>query len=163
MNDYIKDREYLQIVKDIMMDDEFIKLKKIKHHGDNRRDHCLRVSYECYRICKKRGLHYKEIARAALLHDFFLIKYEDLNYFKRFKLLFTHPKIALENAEKITELSEIERNIIESHMFPIGRAFPKYKESWLIGVVDDYVAIYERLHYVPRNIRNYFRKEQRNH
>ena len=30
-------------------------------------------------------------------------------------------------------------------MFPIGLTIPKYKESWLVDLIDDYSAVVERL------------------
>ena len=40
-------------------------------------------------------------------------------------------------------LSDIEKNIIWAHMFPIYVALPKYAESWVVTVTDKVVASYE--------------------
>ena len=37
----------------------------------------------------------------------------------------------------------MEENIIEAHMFPFTFKVPKYIESWLVDLVDDFVAVYE--------------------
>ena len=54
---------------------------------------------------------------------------------------------AYENASKYYELDNMQKNIIESHMFPLSYVLPKYKESWLVSLVDKTVAIYEYTRY----------------
>ena len=71
MNRQITDREYLYIVRDILEHQEFQRLSSITHHGNNRYDHCVRVSFWSYRVSKFFRLDYDRVARAALLHDFF--------------------------------------------------------------------------------------------
>ena len=137
-------KEYQEIVKEILDHPEFQKLKEYKHHGITRWDHSLRVSYECYLYAKKHHFNEKSIAKAALVHDFFFVNHQKVNLFKRIKVLFTHPKMALENAKKIWKVSKLEENIILSHMFPLGFCFPKYKESWLVVWKDDIISIVER-------------------
>ena len=66
-----EDREYISVVKDILEHEEFNKTKNIVHHGLNRFDHCMRVSYYSYKIAKALKLDYEDVARAGLLHDFF--------------------------------------------------------------------------------------------
>ena len=76
-------KEFLNIVSDILENEEFQKLKNIKHHDTDRFDHSLRVSYYSYLITKALRLNYKATARAGLLHDFFLeenYKIDDLRY-----------------------------------------------------------------------------------
>ena len=67
-----KDQNYYKLVEDILDNEEFQSLKNVAHHGLNRYDHCLRVSYYSYKITKLLSLSPDEVARAALLHDFFL-------------------------------------------------------------------------------------------
>ena len=54
-----------------------------------------------------------------------------------------HPRIAAKNAEKITELSDLERDIIIKHMWGATIAPPKYKESYIVTFVDKYCAVKE--------------------
>lgn len=137
-------KEFFNIVNDILENDEFNKLKDIKHHGLNRFDHSFRVSYYSYLVTKKLGLDYKKSARAGLLHDFFLDNNEKVKVNKRFETLINHPKYALENSCKYFELSDMEKDIILTHMFPVSITPPKYIESWLVDLIDDGVSIYER-------------------
>ena len=158
MRKIYKDDEYMIYVKDILDNKEFIKLKKYLHHGINRYDHCIRVSYNSYKIAKKLNLNSKDVARAGLLHDFFLVNNQKITITERIKVLFTHPKIAVENSEKYFSLNDKEKNIILSHMFPLGIVLPKYKESILVNIIDDGASIYERSLNIILGIKNFFKK-----
>lgn len=148
---YIKDEtEYLEYVSDILNNSEFQKLESYVHHNSNRLQHSLNVSFYSYKISKLFNLDSKKVARASLLHDFFLIDNLSVSKIDRFKTLFLHPRKAHFNSSKYYFLSDMEQNIILSHMFPIGLDFPRYKESLLVDLVDDYVAIYEAV-YAKRN------------
>lgn len=144
MNLVNEDKEFLNIIQDILENEEFNKLKKIKHHDTNRFDHCLRVSYYSYLITKSLHLHYKETARAALLHDFFLEENYKEKITKRLDTLVKHPSFALETSKKYFTLTDLEEDIIISHMYPITLNPPKYLESWIVDFVDDIAAVYEK-------------------
>lgn len=147
------DDEYLYLVKEILEIDEFNKLKNLVHHGLNRYDHSLKVSYYSYKISKKFNLNYESAAKAGLLHDFFITN-NDQSVKDRMKSIFIHPKIAVKNSSKYFELTEKEENIIKSHMFPVTLFIPKYAESWVVSLVDKAVSIYEAT-YVMRLKTNY--------
>lgn len=138
----IADIEYLELIKNILSNEEFNKIKDIEHHGTTRYIHSLRVSYVSYKITKILHLDYKEVARAGLLHDFFISE-EERTLKERFISTFTHPKYAVENSCKCFDLSEKEKDIIESHMFPIYYSIPKYAESWIVSCTDKVVGTYE--------------------
>ena len=63
-----------------------------------------------------------------------------------------HPKLALRNAERLTELSELEKDIITKHMWLCSTAIPKYKESYVVSLVDKYSAVYEALYGVYKKL-----------
>ena len=131
-------------IYDILENKEFIKLDTIKHHGLSRLDHSIKVSYYSYKIAKKLKFDYKSIARAGLLHDFFITS-ENFKIKERAKSFYMHPKYSLENSSKYFELNDLEKNIIESHMFPMYIKVPKYKESWIVSSIDKVVATHEFL------------------
>ena len=158
MKKFNEDKDYLKIVNDILNNNEFKKLKEYKHHGDNRMDHCIRVSYGSYLFSKKLRLKTKEITRGALLHDFFLINNQEISLAKRIKVLIIHPKISLYNSKKYFKISSLEENIILSHMFPLYLILPKHRESWIVNTVDKFVSIYERYFTIKNSIINKFRK-----
>lgn len=138
---HFNDTTYYNLIKDIDNNNEFQKLKSIKHHGLTRYNHSYRVSYYSYIFAKKLDLNVKEVARAGLLHDFFF----DVNNTKidKLKSFYNHPKKALEITKNDFEINKLEENIIKSHMFPISLELPKYKESLLVSIVDKIVASYE--------------------
>lgn len=145
MSFHIKDDEYSYLVKDILNNKEFNELSTIAHHGETRLDHSLRVSYFSYKISKALKLDFKETARAGLLHDFYLDTTKDYKKMKDKVKLFSigHPEDAFVNANKLFYLSEKEKDIIRTHMFPIGFKIPKYLESWVVNMVDTSVSVYE--------------------
>lgn len=136
------DCDYMGLVDDILEHDKFLKLKDCVHHGTNRYEHSLRVSYYSYKITRFLKLDYVKTARGGLLHDFFVN--EDLSFRKRKFSMFFHPYPALENAKKYFAISDLEEDIIINHMFPsLPHKIPKNVESWIVSMVDKVVAIYE--------------------
>lgn len=138
------DSEYLSIIDEIILNEEFLKTKNILHHGLTRYDHNIRVSYFSYRVTKLLRLDYISTARAGLLHDFFLEDGASSKCIERAKLMFLHPKLASKKAEENFHLNEKEKDIILTHMFPVAPYVPKYMESWIVDAVDDIVAIFEK-------------------
>ena len=142
----LNDLQYMNVVSDIILHEEFNKTKKIIHHGLNRFDHCIRVSYYAYKVSKVLKLDYEKVARAGLLHDFFFVDNSDVDITKRIDVLINHPKYALINSKRYFELSDKEEDIITSHMFPVALKVPKYMESWIVDIVDNVVAVFEALY-----------------
>lgn len=145
MPNYENDKQYMSIVRHILDNEEFSELKNIKHHEQNRLDHCLKVSYYAYKTAKRMGLSYEEVARAGLLHDFYLGQVSEQKNIKEQLLLFTtkHPEEAVKNSLKYFDLTDKEIDIIRTHMFPVDVKIPKYAESWLVSFVDKVVSAKE--------------------
>lgn len=142
MSNIYDNKEYIYLVDDILENKDFLKLKWNKHHGLNRFEHSVKVSYFSYVITKFLKLNYKETARAGLLHDFF--DNNDLIGNKKKFSVFFHPYKSLENATSLFYLSDMEKDIIITHMFPLlPHKIPKYFESWIVSLVDKIVASYE--------------------
>ena len=139
--------EFENIIKHIAEHKEFQKTKDIAHHGITRFDHCLRVAYFTYIVTKFLRLNYKEATEAALLHDFFTDEVEEKNGVAKLR---QHPKHAVENAKKHFTITEKQEDIIKTHMFPVTFTPPKYLESWLVDIIDDFAAVYERT-YTTKN------------
>ena len=140
---------FSDISKDIINSDKFKDLKKETHHGLTRYIHVMRVSKFTYKLSKILHMDYVSATRAALLHDYYTNS--DLDNITGLKKLNLHPSVASKNALLEFDLNEIEKNAIESHMFPMGKKIPKYKESWLLTLVDKSVATYEQLNFKCRN------------
>ena len=88
-------------------------------------DHCLFVAYVGFTLCRIFGLDYRAAARAGLLHDLYLQKWEETDV-GRFRRLVIHPQLALENARAFG-LSPMEEDIIGKHMWPLTAPLPYYK------------------------------------
>lgn len=133
--------EYLSIVTDIIENKEFKKLENEKHHHcTNRYVHSCNVALSTYKICKRLKLDYVSATRAALVHDFF---YND-EFDNKKKRMMYHYKKSIENASKITFLTSKQKDMIASHMFPVGGKFPRSKEAIVLDVCDDIVSIKEK-------------------
>lgn len=143
--DFYNDTEFKEYITDLIQNDYVLSMGDYTHHKNmSRLEHCLYVSYKSYRICKRFGFDYRAAARGALLHDFFLYdthtseSHEGMHWFK-------HPSTALENATKYFDLNSVEKDIIEKHMWPITIKLPKYKESFIVMIIDKYCSTLEML------------------
>lgn len=142
-NPWENDIEYLEIIGDIH-NHPFIKdLAQFKQHiYGNRLSHSYAVSYYSYKIAKRLRLDYRATARAGLMHDMFYYIPGEVS-FSRGNHLTNHPKIALMNARAMTMLTEKEEDIIVKHMWLVTMALPKYRESYIVTMVDKYIALEE--------------------
>ena len=138
--------EFVEIIKDLMTNETVQKMKDYKQHYDTSCfEHCRNVAYYSYLICRKYNLDYVSVARAGMLHDLFLYDWRQRQDGRKGLHAFTHPKTALENASKLFSLNEKECDIILKHMWPLTIKFPKYKESYVITLVDKYCALEESI------------------
>lgn len=142
MKDNILDKQYNMIVNYILEDKEFNKIGSSYHHGTNRLNHSIKVSYYSYLVARKLGLDYETAATAGLLHDFFITPNEK-GFTESTKSVFNHARIAANNAINQFGISDKERNIIETHMFPLNPKPPKFVEGWIVTLVDKVVGICE--------------------
>ncbi len=84
-----------------------------------------------------------DLVRGAFLHDFFLYDWHEKAHLGRLHGL-RHPKIALKNASQLYDLTPIECNIIESHMWPLTLfTFPKCRAAFIICLADKICSTYE--------------------
>lgn len=143
MKKLLENEEYLSIVQDLLDKSTVNDLAKFTHHKfTNRLDHSLAVSYSSYLWSKRLRLNYTAVARAGLLHDLFFSMMIESSSSREH--LVRHPEIALENAKQLVELSDLEQDIIVSHMFLITLAhIPKYKESLLVSFIDKTTSVKE--------------------
>ncbi|MFD1484305.1 HD domain-containing protein [Lacticaseibacillus baoqingensis] len=155
--DWTTDAEYLGYVGDLLAQPAVQKLADYtQHHYSNRLEHCISVSYQSYLLGKKWHLNVRALARAGLLHDLFYYDWR-VTKFDLGTHAYIHPRIALRNAEKLTDLSPMEKDIIVKHMWGATTALPKYKESFVVSLVDDYAAMDEVLVPWLQKVRHPFR------
>ena len=151
-------KEFNNIIKDIVTNEEFMKLQNEVHHSTTRFNHSLRVAYEVYTKLKDNNENYVDATRAALLHDFFFD--DDLSSSQNDRLN-NHPLIALENAKKYFDINELQENIILSHMYPLSYCLPRFKESWIVSLMDKKVTIIEFKRYgFKKSYNNNFKRKR---
>ncbi|MCD8126473.1 MAG: HD domain-containing protein [Clostridiales bacterium] len=128
---------------------EVQQLRRLRHHRHvSRYEHSLRVAEQSFYLAVRLHLDADVCARAGLLHDLFLDNghWEGWHKVVHLPLAITHPEMAEHNAEALVPLTEKEKNIILSHMWPVTRHWPHSREAWLIVVVDKLVAVQDYLH-----------------
>lgn len=141
--DWTQDAEYRSYVDDLLAQPAVQKLANYtQHHYSDRLTHCISVSYQSYLLGKKWHLNVRALARAGLLHDLFYYDWR-VTKFDLGTHAYIHPRIALRNAEKLTDLTPMEKDIIIKHMWGATLALPKYKEGFVVSLVDDYAAMDE--------------------
>lgn len=153
-HDWQADEEYMSYIEDLINTEEVQKLGDFtQHHYSTRLDHSISVSYISYRLAKKWKGNARSTARAGLLHDLFHYDWRTEEY-DGGTHAYVHPRVAVKNAEKITELSDLERDIIIKHMWLATIAPPRYKESYIVTMVDKYCAVNEVVVPVYRNAKH---------
>lgn len=150
--------EYYTLVADLMESSVVKGMNNYMQHGGiTTFQHCLNVSYYNYLICKLLSLNARAGARAGLLHDLFLYDWHthktpagERNH------AFSHPGKALANAEKYFRLTDVEKDIIAKHMFPVTVSMPGYRETWVIILTDKFCAVAETAAGIAHKVRNVF-------
>ena len=136
--------EFESIIADLVSNETVQKMNNFRQHYDTSCfEHCKNVAFYSYLICKKYGLDYKSAARAGMLHDLFLYDWRKKDNNRKSFHAFRHPRISLNNASKLFILNNKEQDIILKHMWPLTIVLPKYKESYIITLVDKYCALQE--------------------
>lgn len=154
---YAGDMEYLACVQDILEHPVFCSMDHYYQHGTTTcKEHCIRVSYLSYRICRKVGWDSRSAARASLLHDLFLYDWHTHAKLtgQRFHG-FTHPRTALKNAVRYFELTEQEQDMILRHMWPLTPVPPSTREGLAVCYADKVCSLAE----VVENIRDRIRSK----
>ena len=139
--------KYLEYTGDLLSDDLVKGMEKYHHHKEvTTHFHSVYVSYTVLKMAEKMKLeNAREITRAALLHDFYLYewyteKHEEYH-------IYYHPKMSVKNIENhFGSLSPVQKNMILSHMFPMGIELPKSKGAWLLTLADKRCASEDYLH-----------------
>ncbi|MBQ8806552.1 MAG: hypothetical protein IJZ68_08865 [Bacteroidaceae bacterium] len=139
---------YAEIVDQYIKDNEWLQLIAYAHHKHTTRlMHCMHVSYLCFLQAYRHDWDYESAAIGGLLHDFVLFDKKDYDVTKFEEIwCFYHPQQALQAAEEKYELTDVSKDIIAKHMFPMAFSLPKHKETWLIAYWDKYCAIREFMH-----------------
>ena len=153
--------EYYACVDDLLLSAAELQMKNFVQHGHTScYDHCIYVSYCSFLIAKKLGCNARSAARGGLLHDLFLYDWHQKNE-NGLRHGFTHPAAALRNAEFHFQLTDRERDIIKKHMWPLTLVLPRYKESYIVMLMDKYCAINETIKWNRKRLRTLFAMVER--
>ena len=148
--------EFSEIIHDIISNDTVQQMKNYRQHCNTSCfKHCMQVAYFTFIACKALKLDYVSATRAAMLHDLFL--YDWRKKYRDTELpglhAFVHPLIALKNANTIFSLNDKEKDVIAKHMWPVTFAFPRYKESYIVTIMDKYSACLETYLYIQEKLK----------
>lgn len=136
-------REYRQAVRDLLGNAQVRSMRHFVQHGRvSCFQHCRRVSFFSYRVCRRMHLDSRAAARGGLLHDMFLYDWHKECPYPQLHA-FHHPQVALENARRSVSLTPREQDIIRKHMWPLTPALPRYGESFVVSLMDKYCALCE--------------------
>lgn len=145
----MKENEYLFFklkAEELLEQSNIQKLKEFQQHaGVNRLEHSVYVAYSSYCLCRRLKLRvdYDSLIRGAVLHDYFLYDWKDINVSPRWHGI-VHPRIAYRNAKSLFSLNIIEKDIILTHMWPLTIFhIPKHRESIIVCLADKICALME--------------------
>ena len=156
MKKYEQDQEFMKYVGHLIDHPRFQRLDGIiQHQHSTRMEHSINVAYTSFRIARKLGWDSKSTARGGLLHDFFYYDWRVTKFNKGHA--WVHPRIAVRNARKLIDLNKKEEDIILKHMWGATIAPPRYKEGYIVTMVDKYGAVKE----AARPLRKIFSKPRR--
>ena len=118
--------EFCRTTRELLASEQVRSMGRWNHHGRiTTLDHSLFVAYWSYRAARKFGWDEAAAARGGLLHDLYLYDSKDKS---------AHPGL---------QCFDHERNIILSHMWPLGGQLPRSREAWLVDLVDTFCAALE--------------------
>lgn len=134
---------FITEVNDLLGNSQVRSMSGLCHHGKvTCYDHSLFVAYLSFRAARFLGWDYRSAARGGLLHDLYLYNSKDKSAHPGWQC-FDHPVAAARNAGQVTRLSDKERDIILSHMWPLAKRRPHSREAALVDFVDTLCATLE--------------------
>lgn len=131
--------------KDILHSDAMQMSQSYRQHGTvSVYEHSADTAKLCLRLARATRLRIdvEAMTRGALLHDYFLYDWHEKDVSHAWHG-FTHAKTAAKNAERDFSIGEIERDMIEHHMFPLNIRPPKFREAWILCCADKMCSVYE--------------------
>lgn len=136
----LREQEFVSMMRELLDSDQVRMMGRWKHHGPvTTLDHSLFVAFSTYRVARLLRLDVRSAVRGALLHDLYLYDSHDKSAHPG-NQCFDHPRFAARNAAALTALTPKEKNIILSHMWPLGGPLPRSLEAWMVDLVDTVCA-----------------------
>ena len=106
----------------------------VQHGQVSTWEHCVRVAHASLAMARALRLRVseRELVRAALLHDYFLYDWHEPGH--------------VGHAHEDFDLSPLEENVIESHMWPLPPTrVPRSREAVLVCLADKWCSLAETL------------------
>lgn len=143
-----RDGDFFSLIGDLYDTPEFQGMAVYPQHGKiNRVQHVMSVTYVSYTMakrCKKADV--RQTVRGSILHDLFYYDWHVAGDGSHRLHGYRHPGFALKNAIALNPaITEIEKNIIKRHMWPLTPTPPKYVEGLIVSCADKYCATQEVL------------------
>ncbi|EKE30002.1 MAG: hypothetical protein ACD_2C00062G0005 [uncultured bacterium (gcode 4)] len=128
---------FLSIIGHILKDEDFIALKKLRHHlFFNRYEHLINASRIAFRLSKLFKADVKSCTLAWILHDYHNTQIK----------WYMHGILAAENAIKKFDVNDKVAQLIKSHMYPFWRGKVervRWIDFWIVKVADFASMCYE--------------------
>ena len=141
-----KKKTFDRLIGELSRDPRCQQMKEFTQHGRvSTYDHCMSVARTSFQIGRLLPfkMNERELVRGAFLHDYYLY---DWHHCDEKWHGFRHPRTAARNAKRDFSVSDREKNIIESHMWPLTiRTFPKSKEAVCVCLADKFCSLKETL------------------
>ena len=141
-----RDRYFNDFFRYISNSGQFSKTRQFIQHGDTSvYSHCVAVAYVSlwfsYRL--HISVSKQSLLMGAFLHDYFLYDWHEKSDWHKWHG-FSHPLRAAGNAHRIFHIGKRERQIIESHMWPLTlRHVPETREAAIVCISDKSCSFYE--------------------
>ena len=130
------EQEFLEEIRELLDSDAVQRLRNYPHHKHvTRLEHSVYVAYRSYRMAKRLGWDAAAAARGGLLHDLFFYDWHVKTPGRGWHVT-AHPRQALQEAQARFPLTEVERDIIVKHMWPLAPWLPRYRESLILCAAD---------------------------
>jgi uncharacterized protein len=142
----LKNVEFAALAHEIVSSSDYEKIRVLAHHDASLADHSVAVAYYSWYVARLLGFrrHLSELARGALLHDFFHYDWRKTRPSSGGLHGFHHPREAFINAElAFGPLTRRERDCVLAHMWPLTPVPPRYPESFIVCMVDKAVSLAE--------------------
>lgn len=132
--------DFCSITGDILSHPRYIEMRGYNHHRSvSCHFHSVFVAYITFKACCYTDCNTVEATRAALLHDFYLYDWHHTKHDEHHA--WYHPKAARINAEKyFGKLTDLQTDMILSHMWPLHPMPPKSKEGLILTTADKICA-----------------------
>lgn len=141
----IDEKAFRDALHELLHNPELLKMKQYYQHGGNTYAHSVDVARTSLKIAQHLPFRVKEkdLARGAMLHDFYLYGTDNMPWTAH-QHGTRHPKVAYTNASRLFHLTDTEKDIILTHMWPLNFTRPpRCRESVVVTLADKYCATRE--------------------